>query len=177
MFVFGSSIGAVIALDLAARYPSSVKKVIAHEPPLINLLPESEKAGKVPDIKPNETPFEAMRRFTGSFGLVPRNLAGQTFMHVSKDAMKRKAADTKFFLEHESKGVDSFKPDIEKMRELHSKIVFIAGKESKGKFLYGLAIKTAQDTGSRFFEVAGHHVGYGQYPEEFAKELIELLNA
>lgn len=174
--VFGSSIGAVIALDLASRYPSLVKKVIAHEPPLVNLLTESERVGKVPEMKQNETPFEAMQRFTATFGLVPRNLAGRTFMHVSKDAIKRKAADTKFFLEHESKGVDSFKPDIEKIKNVHSKIVFVAGKESKGNFLYNLATQTAQETGASFFEVVGHHVGYGQYPEEFSRELIKLLS-
>ncbi len=176
VFVFGSSIGAVIALDLATRYPSLVKKVIAHEPPLINQLPESEKAGKVPDMMLNETPFEAMRRFTESFGLVPRHLAGQTFMHISKDAIKRKAADTKFFLEHESKGVDSYHLNLEKIRGVSSKIAFVAGKESKGNFLYGLAVKTAKDTGAPFFEVVGHHIGYGQYPAEFSKEMIFLLN-
>jgi pimeloyl-ACP methyl ester carboxylesterase len=173
--VFGSSIGAVIALDLVTRYPWLVKKVIAHEPPLINQLPESEKAGKVPELKQNESPFDAMQRFTATFGLVPRNLAGQTFMHVSKDAIKRKSADTKFFLEHESKGVDNYKLDIEKIKRVHSKIVFVAGKESKGNFLYGLAVKTAKDIGAPFFEVVGHHIGYGQYPEEFSKKMIEFL--
>jgi acetyltransferase/esterase len=176
VYVFGSSIGGVIALDLAARYPLLVNKVIAHEPPLVNQLPESERAGKVPEIKLNETSFEAMRRFTETFGLVPRNLAGQTFMHVSKDAIKRKAADTRFFLEHESKGVDSYHLDLEKIRGVSSKIVFLAGKESKGNFLYEIAIQTAQNTGTHFIEVIGHHVGYGQYPEEFSKEMIELLN-
>ncbi|MGA2822393.1 MAG: alpha/beta hydrolase [Bacteroidales bacterium] len=175
--VFGSSIGAVIALDLAARYPSLVKKVIAHEPPLVNQLPESERAGKVPEIMQNETPFEAMRRFTETFGLVPSNLVGQKFMHVSKDAKKRKTANTKFFLEHESKGVDRYKLNTEKIKGVRSKIVFIAGKESKGNFLYELAIQTAQDIGAPFLEVLGHHVGYGQYPEEFSLELIEILES
>jgi len=32
-YVVGSSIGAVIALDLAARYPNQVCKLVAHEPP------------------------------------------------------------------------------------------------------------------------------------------------
>jgi len=176
VFVFGSSIGAVIALDLAAQYPSLVKKVIAHEPPLVNQLPESERAGKVPEIMQNETPLEAMRRFTATFGLVPQNLVGQTFMHVSRDFIKRKSADTKFFLEHESKGVDNYKLDTEKIRLGRSKIVFLAGKESRGNFLYGLAIKAAKDIGASFFEVVGHHIGYGQYPEEFSQKLIELFS-
>jgi pimeloyl-ACP methyl ester carboxylesterase len=176
VYVFGSSIGAVITLDLAGRYPLLVKKVIAHEPPLINLLPKSERAGKVPELKQNETPFQAMQRFTATLGLVPKNLVGQTFMHVSRDSIKRKTADTKFFLEHEAKGVDSYHLDLEKIRSVSSKIVIVGGKESRGNFLYDLAIKTAKDIESRFFEVVGHHIGYGQYPEEFCKKIIELLN-
>jgi lipopolysaccharide assembly outer membrane protein LptD (OstA) len=118
-----------------------------------------------------------MRRFTETFGLVTSNLVGQKFMHVSKDAKKRKTANTKFFLEHESKGVDRYKLNTEKIKGVRSKIVFIAGKESKGNFLYELAIQTAQDIGAPFLEVLGHHVGYGQYPEEFSLELIEILES
>ena len=34
-FVFGNSGGAIIALDLAARYPAGLAAVIAHEPPVV----------------------------------------------------------------------------------------------------------------------------------------------
>lgn len=40
-YVFGGSGGAVVTLDLAARYPSLVNTVIAHEPPLVTLLPDA----------------------------------------------------------------------------------------------------------------------------------------
>jgi pimeloyl-ACP methyl ester carboxylesterase len=174
-YVFGSSIGAVIAIDLAVRYPSLVKKVIAHEPPLVNQLPESERAGTVPEIQNNERPWETLRRFTASFGLGQSNLAGQPIMVVSKEAKQRKAANAKFFLEHEAKGVDRYKLDMNKIKNVSSKIVFAAGKESMGNFLYGIAIKTAQDIGALFFGMSGHHMGYGQYPKEFSHELIEIL--
>lgn len=175
VYIFGSSIGAVIAIDFGAKYPDLVEKVIAHEPPLINQLPDHERTGKVPLILPNESPMAAMRRFTETFKLVPRNLLGQSFMHVSKDAMKRKEADTKFFLQHESKGVDQYLPDIERIKIIRSKIVFVAGKESRGNFLYKLAVQTSKDIGAEFVEMVGHHVGYGQYPKEFSQQLLEIL--
>jgi len=128
-------------------------------------------------MKQDETPFQAMRRFTETFGLVPRHLAGQAFMHVSMEAKPIKAANTKFFLEHESKGVDSYLLDMETILFVRLKIVFIAGSESKGNFLYNIAIQTADDIGSPFSEVVGHHVGNGQYPKEFSKRLLDLFNA
>src|SRR5271169_2433360 len=43
-FVFGSSIGALIALDLLAAYPDQVRILVAHEPPASELLPEPERS-------------------------------------------------------------------------------------------------------------------------------------
>ena len=40
--VFGTSAGAVIALELAARHPRLVRGVIAHEPPVVHLLLDAE---------------------------------------------------------------------------------------------------------------------------------------
>ncbi|HEV7627239.1 MAG TPA: alpha/beta hydrolase, partial [Streptomyces sp.] len=37
-FVFGSSSGAIVALDLLARHPGQLSRVVAHEPPLVELL-------------------------------------------------------------------------------------------------------------------------------------------
>ena len=42
-FVFGNSICAVIALDIAKTQPQAVRAIIAHEPPLACLHPHAEK--------------------------------------------------------------------------------------------------------------------------------------
>ncbi len=47
--VFGSSGGAVTALALADRHPGRVRTVIAHEPPLIELLPDADHVRAVVD--------------------------------------------------------------------------------------------------------------------------------
>lgn len=41
-YVFGNSSGGVIALELAARHPDLVRTVVAHEPPLVTLLPDAD---------------------------------------------------------------------------------------------------------------------------------------
>ena len=42
-FIFGNSSGAVIALDMAKTHPQAVRAVIAHEPPLARIHPQSRK--------------------------------------------------------------------------------------------------------------------------------------
>ena len=41
-YIFGSSSGAVIGLDLCIRHPGQVQLLIPHEPVLLQLLPENE---------------------------------------------------------------------------------------------------------------------------------------
>ncbi|MBX9387853.1 alpha/beta fold hydrolase [Streptomonospora nanhaiensis] len=38
--VLGCSSGAIVAVDLLARYPDGLRRVVAHEPPLLELLPD-----------------------------------------------------------------------------------------------------------------------------------------
>jgi pimeloyl-ACP methyl ester carboxylesterase len=42
--VFGASLGAVVGLDLISRHPEAVRALVAHEPPLPQLLPAEEAA-------------------------------------------------------------------------------------------------------------------------------------
>jgi pimeloyl-ACP methyl ester carboxylesterase len=41
-YVFGNSSGAIIGLELAARHPERVHALVAHEPPLFELLPDRD---------------------------------------------------------------------------------------------------------------------------------------
>ncbi|MGV9778777.1 alpha/beta fold hydrolase [Streptosporangium sp. NPDC003464] len=41
-YVFGNSSGAVIGLELAARHPEQVRALVAHEPPVLGLLPDRD---------------------------------------------------------------------------------------------------------------------------------------
>ena len=42
-YVFGNSSGAIIGLELAARHPEQVRTLVAHEPPLFELLPDRDR--------------------------------------------------------------------------------------------------------------------------------------
>jgi pimeloyl-ACP methyl ester carboxylesterase len=49
--VFGSSVGAVTGLALAERHPWRVRTLVAHEPPLLELLPDAaERRAETDDL-------------------------------------------------------------------------------------------------------------------------------
>jgi pimeloyl-ACP methyl ester carboxylesterase len=56
--VFGSSIGALIGLDLIARHPEQVRLLVAHEPPAWELLPEDERDRATRAVEDAEITFQ-----------------------------------------------------------------------------------------------------------------------
>src|SRR5713226_514520 len=50
-YIFGSSGGAVVGLALATAHPNQVRMLVAHEPPVIELLPDgAQKRAQINDI-------------------------------------------------------------------------------------------------------------------------------
>jgi len=50
-YVFGSSGGAVVGLALVTAHPGQVRTLVAHEPPVVELLPDSAKVrAQIEDI-------------------------------------------------------------------------------------------------------------------------------
>lgn len=66
-YAYGSSGGGTIGLDLAARHPSLVRTLVAHEPPVMELLPDAAQwRAKFADISEtyrSEGVFPAMGKF------------------------------------------------------------------------------------------------------------------
>jgi len=67
-YVFGSSGGALIGLDLAIRHPEQVRTLASHEPPAGGLLPDAERP---------RLPLRDPQKFAASIG-VSFNDASQT---------------------------------------------------------------------------------------------------
>jgi pimeloyl-ACP methyl ester carboxylesterase len=80
-FVLGSSGGAQIGLNLAARYPQLVKTLVAHEPPCVELLPNAlEQRAFVDDVYNtyvSEGAGPAMQKFMVGAGIASRPQAQQ----------------------------------------------------------------------------------------------------
>ena len=70
--VLGSSGGATYGLDLVARYPGRVRTLVAHEPPVSELLPDAARYHalneQVGETYRSEGTFAALRLFTKGVG-------------------------------------------------------------------------------------------------------------
>ena len=77
--IFGSSGGAMAALDLVARHPERVEVLIAHEPPSTELLPDADElraqGAKISETFRKQGPGAAMQLFMTTAGLeAPRRV-------------------------------------------------------------------------------------------------------
>ena len=183
-FVFGSSIGALIGLELAAHHNAHVHTLIAHEPPVLRLLEGVEQE-------------EALRRHTEALETFQRDgipaamklmvaLAGvdihdrepevsaPTLAADPKVAAQR-FADLKHFLTCDVPAVMRYQPDIAGLTAAGSRIIPAVGSSSSATMPCRCATAVAAVLGVRVAEFPGGHSGYILRPRAFAAKLRELL--
>jgi pimeloyl-ACP methyl ester carboxylesterase len=174
-FVFASSIGALIGLDLAIRHSEQVRALVAHEPPLPHLLPEAERpAVDMHEIAGREGTTAAIQQFAASIG-VPH--AAQEPEGAPPEEQARHAANRASFLQHDLSAVGRYRLDIDALRTAPTRIVIVGGEAGRAYFPYLCASRLAERLGTPLAEFPGHHAGYGSQPRAFAARLREVLGA
>lgn len=173
--IFGSSGGAVVALDLVARHSELVRTVVAHEPPAHYLLPDAEALKRQHDelieVYHRDGIAPAMRK-------VVTELAGvASFSPYGTDTTVQRTknpANAIFLLELEFPMFGKYRFDFAALKKATTRIV-IAGGTGKQYPAYRGAAAIAEILGSSVVEFPGHHGGYGSHPKEFAERLAEIL--
>ncbi|MEV5374437.1 alpha/beta hydrolase [Streptomyces nondiastaticus] len=178
--VLGCSAGAIVALDLLARHPGRVRRVVAHEPPLVELLedpaPYRALYAEVRDIFRKEGAGAAMARFSEGLG-GERSPDHQAELPPEIQEMApRMYANLPVFLEHILCPFTGWAPDVAALRDAAHQLVPAAGRESREQVgLYGPAARLAELTGSPLAEFPGGHLGVTERPAEFAGRLLTAL--
>jgi pimeloyl-ACP methyl ester carboxylesterase len=183
-YVLGSSGGAQIALNLAARHPQRVRALVAHEPPCLLLLPDPAEGLKltqaVYDTYRREGVGPAMQQFMMLGGMAGRP-AGQTAPappNVEAAAtLKRIDGNLDYFLAHGLKPIGRYVPDVETLRAGPVKVVVGVGKDSEGQVAHRAAVALAGALGMDPVTFPGDHNGYGAYPDTFGEVLHRVLRA
>ena len=169
--VFGSSIGALIALELAAAEPGAVGWLVVHEPPLGQLLTEADRA--VFDVgdagSGGQDPGAALNELAGSIGV---RRGAQARVGAGD---KARAGDIELFVQRDIPAVGRYHLDLERLAPLAGRIVVAGGRDSRDFYPYRCAASLAAELGVPLAELPGHHAGMIQYPAEFAAQLRELL--
>jgi pimeloyl-ACP methyl ester carboxylesterase len=189
--MFGSSGGAVTALALVAAHPEDVLTLVAHEPPLIPVLPDSAAAERARaavrdayDAKGSNAgmaAFMAMTSWPGEF---------------SDEYFARPAPDPAAFgmpteddgsrdsplLSDRSWAVSSYRPDLQALAVAQTRVVIAVGEESRTSFTGRTAVATAELLGQQATVFPSHHggflggeSGYTGQPEAFARKLRAVL--
>jgi pimeloyl-ACP methyl ester carboxylesterase len=177
-YVFGSSAGAIVALDLLTRHPDHVHTVVAHEPPLARLLPNADHYlnafDDVYDTFRRRGASRAMRKFVAAVGFGPPRFGTLEFWRMAK-LMPRIRRNMTFALEHEIRQYARHQPNIVVLQQFSAKLALGGGQDSREFFPYRATAALAELVGARVSDFPGGHVGYRHHPAEFAGRLRGLL--
>jgi len=171
--VFGSSGGAVVGLALVTAHPGDVRTLVAHEPPVIELLPDHvELRAQILDIYDTyraDGADPAMQKFMTHAG------PGAPRWEPTPEQVARMRASTGFFLAHLIRPTTAYRPDVEALRATPARIVVAAGTTSKGQLANRSAVALADQLGTPVVEFPGDHGGFLASPEQFGHVLDQIL--
>jgi pimeloyl-ACP methyl ester carboxylesterase len=189
--LFASSGGAVNALALMAQRPELVRRLVAHEPPLAALVPDSEAALKVVEDMYQTYQRDGMGAGMAKFiGFV--SYAGE----IPDDYTEQPAPDPAMFglpttddgsrddalLGQNLRGCTSYQPDVDALAQVKDKIVIGIGEESEGQLARRGGEAIAARLGVTPVTFPSNHGGFlgDEYgmpgkPAEFAARLREVL--
>ncbi|MGY1943694.1 alpha/beta fold hydrolase [Nocardia asiatica] len=190
--MFASSGGAVTALALVAAYPDDLVTLVAHEPPLIPVLPDAAAAERArADVR---DAYEAKGFGAGMAAFIAMTSWQGEF---TDDYFAQPAADPALFgmpteddgtrddplLSDRSWAVSDYRPDVAALTAAPTRVVVAVGEESAGTFTGRTAVATAALLGQQATVFPSHHggfldgeFGYAGQPEAFAAELREVLD-
>jgi pimeloyl-ACP methyl ester carboxylesterase len=190
--LFASSGGAVTALALVAAHPDAVKTVVAHEPPLLSLLPDAEAAVRAQDLVRSRyeeagwgagmAAFIAQTSWQGEFGddyfAQPAPDPASLGMPVADDGSRDDP-----LLSDRSLAVTRYRPDVAAIAAAPTRVVVAVGEESRDVVTGRCAVATADLLGQAVTVFPSHHggfmggeFGYAGQPEAFAARLREVLD-
>ena len=190
--MFASSGGAVTALALVTAHPEDVTTLVAHEPPLIPVLPDADAAERA------SADFRDTYQAKGSGAGMAQFIAMTSWQgEFTDEYFARPAADPAQFgmpadddgsrddplLSDRSLAITSYRPDVDALAAAPTHIVIAVGEESLGTFTGRTAVGTAELLGQEATVFPSHHggfmggeFGYAGQPEPFARRLREVLS-
>jgi pimeloyl-ACP methyl ester carboxylesterase len=180
-YVLGSSGGAQIGLNLAARYPGRVRMLVAHEPPCLELLPDAEEhraSGRELDaIYKAHGAGAAMQKFMAMAGLAPPSKDAPPPPPEAQEAFGRLMGNMDFFFAHGRQAIVDYVPDVATLKAGTTRIVVGVGETTTGQIANRSAVALAERLGTDPIVFPGDHGGYGSHAAAFAERLDQALKA
>jgi pimeloyl-ACP methyl ester carboxylesterase len=190
--MFASSGGAVTALALVATYPDAVLTLVAHEPPLFEVLPDSiavkrawatvRDAYETNGQNAGMAAFMAMTSWLGEFTeefLAQPAPEPAAFGMPSEDDGSRDSP----LLSDRSSAITGYEPDVQALAAAPTRIVIAMGEETGNAMTARTSKAMAELLGQQPTVFPSHHGGfvggnggYAGQPEAFARVLRQVLS-
>jgi pimeloyl-ACP methyl ester carboxylesterase len=182
-YVYGTSIGGLIALALASRHPDQVRVVVAHEPGAVSLLAGAERAAAIEDLLAVEEAFAsdgveaALRKFAEFADIDPTDREPDVQLRPQSP---QELANMEFLVRYDLPALRRHVLELSDLRDSGVVVVPAVGASSGhiwphrcGRLL-AERLDLPPDLHDETFP--GGHLGYVFRPRETAERLREVLN-
>ena len=171
--VFGTSAGAIIALDLVLRHPDVLRGAILHEPPMVSVV---SNAGEM--MSPIQEAVERGMEKGGAPQAMEEFLrvvaGGETFEKVDPSLRERMVSNGDTFFSFEFGALEPYRPDEATLAAVKVPVQLAVGQENIPLFLEA-SRWLAEHLDVELNTLPGAHTPYFDRPEEMAEAIRPLL--
>ncbi|AZL60986.1 alpha/beta hydrolase [Tabrizicola piscis] len=181
IFVFGTSGGAQVGLNLAARHPDLVRALVAHEPPSMMLMADPS----VPlaadqalyDTYVADGVEAAIAQFMAENGLDEGEVQPPEMSPEDRETFDRMSGNFEYWLAHGMLPLSRYRADVEALKAGALKIIVGLGEASVGQPIHEMGTALSVALGVEPVTFPGDHMGFGMDPARFAETLRSVLTA
>ncbi|MCX4982133.1 alpha/beta fold hydrolase [Streptomyces sp. NBC_00572] len=182
--VFGASSGAIVAVHLLTARPERVARVVAHEPPLVEVLPDASEhralIARVKETFRTQGLMPAMAVFAAGLkkdGEATEPAAEIELPPQAAARAEQTMANLPYFVGRIVPSFMSYAPDIDRLAALSDRLVLACGEDSRGELPYRPAALLAERLGMELQHFPGGHTGLTTHPAEFGELVRKALRA
>ncbi|MFH8749587.1 alpha/beta fold hydrolase [Streptomyces rimosus] len=182
--VFGSSSGAIAALHLLTTHPERVERVVAHEPPVVEVLPDASEhralIARVQETFRTQGLMPAMAVFAAGLTKDGDTTEPAPAPELPPEAAARAEqtlAGLPFFVSRIVPAFMSYVPDLDRLASLSDRLVLACGQDSRGELPYRPAALMAERFGTELRHFPGGHIGLTTHSAEFGAAIEKALRS
>ncbi|MFD8625203.1 alpha/beta fold hydrolase [Streptomyces hygroscopicus] len=182
--VFGASSGGIVAVHLLTAHPEHVACVVAHEPLLVEVLPDASEhrvlIARVKETFRTQGLMPAMAVFAAGLKKDSDTTEPEAKIKLPPQAAARAEqtmANLPYFVGRIVPSFMSYAPDIQRLEAHVDRLVLACGEDSRGELPYRPAAFLAERLGTELQHFPGGHTGLTTHPAEFGELLLKALRA
>ncbi|MEV7965839.1 alpha/beta hydrolase [Sphaerisporangium sp. NPDC088356] len=174
--LLGSSGGAVTALALAQSYPGQAHTVIAHEPPLYEVLEDrKELIARSEDMVATYRGGDSIGAFRIFMEIAGMAMPEEMFQQMFAERGEKEAEEDRRFFLYTQGPTTQWVPDLDALRAGSTRLVIGIGEQSAGQLCDRTSRALAASLGIEPALFPGDHGGFMGDPAAFADRLRAVL--